>query len=193
MKYTKEHELFFIKHEVTPRKKLTKLFNKKFNAEQNVRNIAQKCRKMGLTCPNDGCFKKGSIPSNKGKKGFMGANKTSFAKGNIPPNVKKTGTISYRKDKSGRHYAYMKLSEPNKWKILHVYIWEQKYGEIPKGHCIIFKDKDTLNTNINNLMLVSRAELARLNQKYAYIDKSLKDTALQIIKINEEIRKKGKK
>jgi hypothetical protein len=39
-------------------------------------------------------------------------------------------------------------------------------------------------------MLVSRAELARLNQKYSNIDKSLKDTALQVIKVSSEIRKK---
>lgn len=192
MKYTKEHEDFLRKHKDSPRDALTKSFNEKFNVLQNVKALSQKCRKLGLICPDNGCFKKGSIPSNKGTKGLVKANKTSFKKGNIPQNVRKVGSISYRKDKNGRHYAHIKVAEPNKWKMLHVYVWEQKYGNLPKGHCIIFKDKDTLNTNINNLMLISRAELARLNQKYSHIDKSLKETALQIIKINHEVRKKSK-
>ena len=76
--------------------------------------------------------------------------------------------------------------------MLHVYIWENKYGKIPKGYCVIFKDKNTLNPSLDNLMLVSRAELVRLNQKYAHIDESLKETALQVIKISSEIRKKDK-
>ena len=58
---------------------------------------------------------------------------------------------------------------------------------------MIFKDKNTLNVSLSNLMLVSRAELVRLNQKYAYIDERLKETALQVIKINDAIIKKSKK
>ena len=119
----------------------------------------------------------------------MKRNKTSFGSGNRPINTKKVGSISTRKDKNGSLYMHIKIAEPSKWQMLHVYIWEHKYGEIPKGHCVIFKDKNTLNTKLDNLMLVSRDELVRLNQKYAYIDKRLKDTALQVIKISKEIRK----
>ena len=193
MTYLKIHEDFLKKHEVTPRKKLAELFNDKFKTEVSVKNLSQKCRKLGLVCPNNGCFKKGSIPANKGKKGLTGANKTSFAKGNVPPSTRKVGTISTRKDKNERPYMHIKVAEPNKWQMLHVYIWENKHGKIPKGYCVIFKDKNTLNTRLDNLMLVSRDELARLNQKYAYIDESLKETALQVIKINDAIIKKSKK
>jgi hypothetical protein len=83
----------------------------------------------------------------------------------------------------------IKIAEPNKWQMLHVYIYEHKHGKIPKGYCVIFKDKNTLNTRLDNLMLVSRDELVRLNQKYAHIDKSLKETAIQVIKLSKEIRK----
>ncbi|MDN5077620.1 HNH endonuclease signature motif containing protein [Aliarcobacter butzleri] len=189
MKYLKEHEDFLKKHETTPRKKLTELFNAKFKTQISIRNIAQKCRKLGLVCLNDGRFKKGMIPANKGTKGLTGANRTSFRPGNRPVQTKRVGTISTRKDKNGSLYMHIKISEPNKWQMLHVYIWEQKHGKVPEGCCVIFKDKNTLNTRLDNLMLVSRAELARLNQKYAYIDKSLKETALQVIKISKEIRK----
>jgi hypothetical protein len=42
-------------------------------------------------------------------------------------------------------------------------------------------------------MLVSRNELARLNQKNAYIHENLKETALQVIKKSNEIRKNKKR
>lgn len=193
MKYLKIHEDFLRKHEATPRKKLAELFNAKFKTQVSVKTLSQKCRKIGLVCPDNGCFKKGSIPANKGTKGLTGANKTSFVKGNVPPNTRKVGTISTRKDKNGNSYMYIKVSEPNRWQALHVYIWEQKHGKISKDYCVIFKDKNTLNVSLSNLMLVSRAELVRLNEKYAYIDESLKETALQVIKINDAIIKKSKK
>lgn len=192
MKYLKEHEDFLRKHETTPRKKLKKLFERKFKMEISISGLTQKCRKLGLSCPNTGIFKKGSIPINKGTKGLMKANKTSFGPGNRPTQTKKIGSISIRKDKNGNLYMHIKIAEPNRWQTLQAYIWEHKYGKIPKNYCVIFKDKNTLNTRLDNLMLVSRAELVRLNQKYAHIDKSLKETALQIIKINDEVRKKSK-
>lgn len=193
MKYLEIHEEFLRKHETTPRKKLTKLFNAKFKTEVGIGGLSQKCRKLGLVCPNNGCFKKGSIPPNKGTKGLMKRNKTSFSPGNRPMQTKKVGSISTRKDKNGYLYMHIKTAEPNKWQMLHVYIWEHKYGKIPKDHCVIFKDKNTLNPRLDNLMLVSRAELVRLNQKYSNIDKSLKDTALQVIKVSDQIRKNTKR
>lgn len=193
MKYLKIHEDFLREHETIPRKELAELFNAKFKVNVSANGLSQKCWNLGLICPNNGRFKKGIVPANKGTKGLTGANKTSFRAGNIPPNAKKAGSISMRKDKNGSTYMHIKISEPNKWQMLHVYIWETKHGKIPKGYCVIFKDKNTLNTRLDNLMLVSRAELVRLNQKYAYIDESLKETALQVIKINDAIRKKTKK
>ena len=192
MKYLKEHEDFLRKHESTPRKELTKIFNAKFKTEVSSNGLEQKCRKIGLVCPNNGCFKKGSIPANKGTKGLTKRNKTSFDFGNRPMNAKKVGSVVTRKNKNGSSYMCIKIEEPNKWQMLHVYIYEHKHGKVPKGYCVIFKDKNTLNTRLDNLMLVSRDELARLNQKYAHIDKSLKEIALQVIKISKVIRKKKK-
>lgn len=190
MKYTKVHLEFLREHETMPRRELSKIFNTKFSTDKTSEAISQKCRKIGLTCPNDGCFKKGSIPANKGTKGFMKSNRTSFKQGAIPPNTKKVGSIVRIKDKSGRFYMKIKLAEPNKWQPLHKYIWERKHGNIQKGTCIIFKDKNTLNVQLDNLMAVSRSELVRLNQKYAYIDESLKETALQVIKLQHKMRKR---
>ena len=190
MKYTDEHLDFLRKHETTPRKELAEKFNKKFKQKVTSDALGQKCVKIGLVCPNNGRFKKGHVPFCSGKKGFMKANKTSFTPGTIPKNTKRVGSIVANKDKNGRYYLRLKIAEPNKWKMLHLYIWEQKYGKVPKGSCIIFKDKDTLNVRPDNLMLITRKELVRLNQKYASIDGSLKDVALQVIKIQNEVTKK---
>lgn len=188
MKYADEHLVFLKKYESMPRKELCEKFNAKFNTKVSALAIKQKCRKIGLSCPNSGRFKKGDIPANKGKKGLMGTNRTSFKPGNSPANTKKVGQITYRADKLNHTYAWIKIAEPREWKMLHVHIWEQANGRVPKGKCVIFKDKNTLNLQLENLMLVSRSELARLNQKYAHIGGELKETALQIIKINQRVR-----
>lgn len=192
MKYLEEHEDFLKQHEKTPRKELAELFNAKFGTAVSHKGLGQKCVKLGLVCPNTGCYKKGSVPLNKGTKGLKGANKTSFALGNLPANTRKVGYISTRRDKNGSLYMHIKIAEPRRWQMLHAYIWEHKHGKIPKGYCVIFKDKNTLNTRLDNLMLVSRAELVRLNQKYADIHENLKETALQVIKISHEIIKTKK-
>lgn len=192
MKYLKEHEIFLEENKALPRKELAKAFNDRFNTNVSFKALKQKCIKLKIYTTNKGCFQKGHTPFNKGLKGYMGANKTSFKKGSIPPNTRKAGSISMRKDKNENSYMHIKVSEPNRWQMLHVYIWENKHGKIPKGYCVIFKDKNTLNVSLSNLMLVSRAELVRLNQKYAYIDERLKETALQVIKLNEATRKQLK-
>lgn len=192
MKYTEVHTAFLKKHQAMPRNELTNLFNAQFGTTQSDKAIKTRCKLLGLKCASNGRFQKGSIPFNKGVKGFMGANKTSFKPGNVSHNKKPIGSISRRSDKNGHTYQLIKIAEPNKWQMLHSYIWEHKHGKIPKGHCVIFKDKNSFNTSLDNLMLVSRNELARLNQKYPRIDKSLKDIALQVIKIQSEVIKQEK-
>ncbi len=192
MKYTKEQLDFLKEHETMPRSELSKLFNAKFSTERTSDAIKQKCIKIDLTCPNNGRFKKGSVPANKGTKGLTKANKTSFKCGLTPINTKKVGSIITRKEKNHFLYMHIKIAKPNKWQTLHLYIWEQKYGKIPKGYCVIFKDKNSLNVRLDNLMLVSRAELVRLNQKYSCIDESLKETALQVIKLQKKVMERKK-
>ena len=46
---------------------------------------------------------------------------------------------------------YMEIKTKNGWKLKSHYVWEQHNGKIPKNHCIIHKDGDKLNCDINNL------------------------------------------
>lgn len=125
---------------------------------------------------NLGRFKPGHVPVNKGTKGLTGANVTSFKKGNIPHNTKHDGAISYRAHKrDNRTYKYIRTAKAE-WELYHRYLWKQHYGEIPKGHIIRFIDGDTMNTTIENLECISRAENRNRNINYKKSSESLKKT-----------------
>ena len=113
-----------------------------------------------------GRVEKGHKPWNLGKKGYMGANRTSFRKENIPAN--RRPLWSERITKGG--FIEMKVPErnpytgsPTRYKAKHVYIWEKAYGPAPEGHVVAFKDNDSANCDLDNLILLSRAVLLAIN------------------------------
>ena len=123
--------------------------------------LGRKKIKTGTT----GCFRKGFIPWNKGKKGYMGANKTSFKKGNKPKNWRAVG--SERINDEG--YTLIKVSNKGgmwkRWALKHRVVWEQHHKKkIPKGSVIIFVDGNKDNLSIDNLLCVTRNELKVLNR-----------------------------
>jgi len=116
-------------------------------------------------------FIKGHIPANKGKKMSPELKKklqhTFYKKGNLPANTLYNGAITIRKDKRGILNKFIRLAL-SKWEYLSRYIWEQHNGKIPRGYNIIFKDADTMNCNIDNLELLSNAELMKRNSIHNY-------------------------
>jgi hypothetical protein len=48
-------------------------------------------------------------------------------------------------------------NSPN-WKFLHVMVWEDAHGRIPKGHRIWWKDRNHKNCALENLELLSDKE-----------------------------------
>lgn len=112
-------------------------------------------------------FKHGHKSWNKGLKGIcIGGKETQFKKGHFPHNTKKDGQISIRNDE-GKMYKYIRVSL-GKWKPLHVYTWEEKYGPVPKGKIIVFKDRNTMNCDPLNLELIDRQENMRRNSFHRY-------------------------
>jgi hypothetical protein len=173
---------------------LVKIFNKKYDLEITVgkmKNLLS--RKKIYTETGGNLYKKGYIPWNKGKKGYMGANRTSFKKGHRPKSWKPVG--SERVDKDG--YTLIKIAEPKKWALKHRVIWEEHYkNKVPKRSVIIFADGDKTNLNVDNLICVTRNELRVLNQcRLISSVPELTKTGLNIAKIRiklAELRREKK-
>lgn len=120
----------------------------------------------------DSQFKKGMTPHNKGKKisaetkAKMIASGTLFKKGQVPYNTQFDGAETIRKDKHGREYVFVRISK-RKWIPKHVILWEEAHGKVPKGYNIVFKDNNTKNIILDNLEMISNAELMRRNSIHA--------------------------
>lgn len=173
-------------------KELAKAFNERFNLEQSSRQVSQRRQKLGVSSKfthlmkidKKGKFRKGGISWNKGKKGFMGPNKTSFKKGDIPANYRPVG--SERVNVYG--YTEVKVSDSQPWKLKHRIIYEEHKGAIPEGCAIMFGDGDKSNLSIENLVLVTRNQLARFNQKgLLQADADHTRAMLQVVKLNEAV------
>lgn len=148
-------------------KVITELFNNKFNLNLKVSQI-QSCKhnhniKSGIDC--------------------------RFKKGNIPQNHKPVG--SERIDKDG--YTYIKVAEPNRWKLKHRILWEKNNGPIPEKHKLIFADGNRQNICLDNLILVSYAEAFIMNQKRLFKkDKDLTKSGVAVAKILDKVNKREK-
>jgi len=55
-----------------------------------------------------------------------------------------------------------------RWRAEHLVIWEAAHGPLPAGHAVVFKDGNKQHVTLDNLELVSRAELMRRNTFHRY-------------------------
>lgn len=121
-------------------------------------------------------FAPGHIPDNKGKKlspeTYAKCQPTMFKKGQKPHNHKEVGSERVNVD----GYIEVKVAEPNKWRLKNRIIWEQTYGEIPKGYNVQFKNHNPLDCRIENLYLISKAEqMAKENSYWTKYPKELQE------------------
>ena len=124
---------------------------------------------------NKGRFKKGHIPYNKGIKRGSVSPDTEFKKGKHSPNFKGYGTprISKRKEiyttlktkikrinpRNGKEYITRKRTTYAR------YLWTKCYGKIHKNMVIYnTNNKDPKNIKIENLRMITRAELIKINK-----------------------------
>lgn len=121
-----------------------------------------------------GRFRPGTTPWNKSLKGWDAggrSHQTRFKKGNTPPQQKPEGTVSRiasLKKNGTREIAYYinidwrgnrKAHNNYRW-----YLWEvENQQDRPKGHVLITKNGNPDDIRIENLQLISRAELIKLN------------------------------
>ena len=144
-------------------REITRLFNERFDTSRTENAIQQQRCKYGIKTTARYYWKKGCKPWNKGMKGWFapGTERTQFKKGDMPQTWVPVGSETVTED----GYLKVKVANPNKWVYKHRQVWEQHHGrEVPDGHAVIFGDGDRRNIDPENLLLVSRAQLCRMNQ-----------------------------
>lgn len=183
--WTHEQKEFLREHYPSnSQRDLLVLFNQHFQLDINLKQLKSCLTNHNITSGRTGYFEIGSTPANKGKKFPGQINKTSFKKGNTPKNYKPVGTE--RIDRDG--YVLIKVSDSGtwheRWRHKHKVVWEKASGPIPKGHVLIFLDQNKLNISLENLQLITRAQLARMNQnKLFQQDPELTKTGVVIANI----------
>lgn len=122
-----------------------------------------------MECEKPGCFRPGHRTWNKGASYEAGGRsaETRFKAGRRASNQKPVGTevvdnYGYRKRKI-RDDASLGEGYKN-WKFVHVIVWEQHNGTLPKGHIVRFRDLDITNISPDNLVAITRGENAVINR-----------------------------
>jgi hypothetical protein len=59
-------------------------------------------------------------------------------------------------------------NEANRWKPVHVIVWEEKHGAVPENCMVAFRDGNKQNIIIENLELVTRREILNRNTIQRY-------------------------
>ena len=55
-----------------------------------------------------------------------------------------------------------------RWRAVHIVLWEQANGPLPGGHALVFRDGNKRNISLDNLELVTRADLMCRNSVHNY-------------------------
>lgn len=140
---------------------LTELFNAAFDTELSVNQIKAAKKNRGLTSGLTGHFPKGGVSWNKGRFGHRFAPEhTLFRKGQMPHNYLPVGSEIVNTD----GYLVVKTADPKTWKAKHRLIWEDVNGPVPKGHVLVFGDGDKMNVSLDNLVLLTKAQMVRMAQ-----------------------------
>lgn len=128
-------------------------------------------------------FKPGHVSHNKGQKMsedvYKKCSATMFKKNNEPPNTKYDGYERITVD----GYIEVRIKK-GVFKLKHRVIYEKHNGEIPKNMYVVFKDKNKLNFDIDNLELISKKEHMARNTIQRF-PKELK----QLIHLNTKLKK----
>ncbi len=111
-------------------------------------------------------FQKGHVPANKGLR------RPGYAPGRMSETQFKAGQRGNRyipigSERVAGGYLQRKMTDtgypPRDWQPVHRLLWEAAYGAIPDGYVVAFVDDDKTHVVLDNLCLMSRADLARGN------------------------------
>lgn len=126
------------------------------------------CKRRGWMTGRTGCFAKGSVPGNKGKKGVFaaGSEKGWFKKGHPSPTAKYLGHRRITSD----GYVEVSVAETNphtgyerRYVQEHRWLWQQQHGPVPDGHRLKCLDGDKSNCDPSNWEALPLGMAPRLN------------------------------
>lgn len=190
IKYTPE-QLDYIKSNCNlGRKELTLKVNIKFNTNFSVDSIKSLCTRNKWNTGRTGCFEKGDKPWNTGTKGICKPNSGSLKKGRHSWNLK---PIGYERVCSKDGYVLVKVAEPNVFKLKHRIVWEKANGPIPENHVIAFNNLDKTDCRLENLTLMTKAEMVRYSQSFHKLATSeTNETCLILAKVKNKVHQSKK-
>jgi hypothetical protein len=150
-----------------------KLFNEKFNMNISKSTFRGIIYHYHILCGRTVRFEKGYTPPPKGHP--IGAE-----------SITKDGYIIVKLDAPYPH----PISKLNPiWVFKQVYVYEQAYGPIPKGHKLIFLDGNRQNCELSNLQLISNDVHLRMNSnKYYNHSKEVTQAGIAIFQTEKLIK-----
>lgn len=171
---------------------ITERFNAKFGTNKTVEQIRVFTRNHKVKSGRTGYFHKGQAPWNKGKKHPSRGRsaETQFKKGDTPINHRPVGSERVNVD----GYIEMKTAEPNVWEFKQRVIYEAEHGvKLTTADIVRFRDGDPLNCDPSNLILLTRAENAVLNQlKIKHIPEQVEPVVKTLLAVKRQSAKRAK-
>lgn len=208
-KYTEE-EIQYLKEITEGRsyQEITDLFNKRFNTNQSITAIGSTLKRNRILNGRVTTFKAGESSWCKGipraewltpeQLEHVRAHQFKKVGGQVrgrdrkpgEERITKDGYIEVRMDGPIRRYSYNGKPYSHYWKFKHVLVWEAVNGPVPKGHKIMFLDGNPKNLNIENLVLITHAEMAQLNRLGYYFKDhpDLTQIGLDLVRIRQKLK-----
>lgn len=185
-------------------KDMAEMVNKKFGTSFTATMMKQFRQRHGIKSGVTGWYQKGHAPGTKGKSieeickhdpvKLAKVLATQFKKGDRPLNEKPVGAIVINSEGYVLRKKQMEGSQWERWEFLHRAVWEEHNGPVPDGMIVMFKDGNRQNCSIDNLMLVSRGELAVMAKRgYRYEDPDLTEAAVNMVRLKIMANKRKRK
>lgn len=153
-------------------RKLTDMFNNKFDVKRTYQSIKSFCIKHGIKNGIDMRYSH----ENKNPYAFSSDANTNYDLG------------CERVDYYG--FIKVKVARPNVWKLKHHLVWEKHLGKIPENSVVLFADGNNRNFTPENLVLLARNEFSWLIGKKMFPeDNELMKNAALLAKLAIKTRK----
>jgi hypothetical protein len=110
-----------------------------------------------------------------------------FQPGHLPKNKKPIGHQRITKD----GYIEVKVEEPNRFDLLHRFMWKVWNGPLDEGQIVTFIDGNQKNCNIDNLKCITR-ETNMINNSIQRYPENMRNVMIMNGKLKSAIKRKIK-